>query len=79
MRSERDKEQQRINEAPVTLAAFLKGYNKNISTNFPRASVAMLKKFQETHPALFNGKDGWSIDKHRKKLIDWLSSNPDVS
>ena len=80
MRNKRDKEQQELNETPVTLAKFLEFYNKGVPSGFSRASVALLKKFQETHPTLFKGKDMWSIDRHRKKLIDWLSSNPpDIS
>lgn len=79
MKNKRDKEQQELNEAPVTLAVFLESYNKNIPMSFPRASVAILKKFQDTHPALFNQKDGWSVDRHRKKVMDWLSSYRDIS
>ena len=79
MRNKRDKEQQELNEAPVTLAVFLEGYNKNIPTGFPRASVATLKKFQDAHPTLFRQKDAWSVTRHRKRLIDWLFSNQDIS
>ena len=79
MRNDKDKEQSRINETPVTLAVFLEDYNKNIPTGFPRASVAALKKFKEKHPALFKLKDAWSVTQHRKRLMDWLSSNQDIS
>jgi hypothetical protein len=79
MKSKKDKEQQELNEAPVTLAVFLESYNQNIPAGFPRSTVATLKKFQEAHPMLFKQKDSWSVDRHRKKLIDWLSSHPDIS
>lgn len=75
MRNKREKERSELNETPVTLAVFLESYNKNIPAGFPRATVATLKKFQDDHPALFKHKGMWSVDRHRKKLIDWLSSN----
>lgn len=77
MRNKRDREQKELNETPVTLAAFLESYNKSIPAGFSRATVATLKKFQDAHPTFFKGKDTWSIDRHRKRLIDWLSSNFD--
>ncbi|MBI2669972.1 MAG: hypothetical protein HYX20_02430 [Candidatus Yanofskybacteria bacterium] len=78
MRNKKDKEQKEQNEAPVTLPVFLESYNKNIPAGFPRASVAILKKFQDAHPTLFKHKDAWSVDRHRKRLVDWLSSNSDI-
>ncbi len=57
------------------LLTFLESYNKNIPKDFPRASVAILKKFQSLYPALFKHGDAWSIARHRKRLIDWLSTN----
>lgn len=78
MRNKRDKEQSELNEAPVTLVMFLESYNKNIPVGFPRASVVTLKKFQDAHPTLFKRNDAWSVTKHRKRLIDWLSSNPEI-
>ncbi|OGN05737.1 MAG: hypothetical protein A2831_03660 [Candidatus Yanofskybacteria bacterium RIFCSPHIGHO2_01_FULL_44_17] len=75
MRNKRDKEQQELNEAPVTLAVFLEAYNKGLPAGFSRATVRTLRKFQEAHPTFFKGKDMWSIDRHRKRLFDWLSSN----
>ena len=78
MRTKKDKEQQELNEEPVTLAAFLESFNQNIPVGFPRATIAILKKFQETHSVFLGHKDAWSVTRHRKKLIDWLSSNPDL-
>jgi len=63
----------------VTLAEFLKSYNKNMPESFPRASTASLKKFQEAHAALFKNGDLWSLDQHRKKLIEWLPRNGNIS
>lgn len=61
-----------ISEKRVSLADFLKSYNKNLPTGFPKASTALLKKFKETHPLFFKHGDLWSLDEHRKKIIDWL-------
>ena len=56
-------------------ADFIDSYNHSIPVGFPRATAVRLKEFQATHPLLFKKGDGWSIDKHRKRLMDWLSSN----
>ncbi len=63
-----------LSEMQVPLAMFLKSYNQNIPAGFPRVSVALLKKFRETHQALFKHGSLWSVALHRKKVIDWLSS-----
>lgn len=61
-----------ISEKRTPLADFLKSYNKNLPAGFPKASLSLLKKFKETHPAFFKHGDLWSLDEHRKKIIDWL-------
>ena len=54
---------------------FLEEYNKNLPVSFPKASLSALEEFHEKHPFLFKGgTDKWSMDKHRKRLMDWLSS-----
>jgi len=78
MKSKKDKERQEFNDTPVTLAVFLGLYNKSIPASFAPASAATLRKFQEAHPTFFEHKDAWSVTRHRKKLIDWLSSNPGI-
>lgn len=67
-------EQANLSEMHIPLAMFLKSYNKNIPLGFPRASLAILRKFRETHQMLFKHGSLWSIALHRKKVIDWLSS-----
>lgn len=42
---------------------------------FPRASLALLEKFRAEHLTLFKNDNLWSLDLHRKKLIDWLPRN----
>ncbi len=71
-------EELEFNQSQITLAVFLVDYNQNIPNGFPQASPRTLKKFQESHPSLFKQKDMWSVAKHRKRLMDWLSSNPEL-
>jgi hypothetical protein len=70
----KNKAELEISQMQVTLADFLGLYNKNIPIGFPRASAAKLKEFQNAHPALFKNRNMWSVDRHRKKFMDWLSS-----
>ena len=58
-------------EKTRTLAGFLEEYNEHLPASFPRASAALLKEFRTAHQSLF--KTGvWSLDLHRKKVMDWL-------
>jgi len=71
------------NKAIVTLADFLSAYNKSAPEGFPRATPAILRKFQAAHASLFSASGGknarnWSIEKHRKKLMDWLPAYHDA-
>lgn len=74
----RNKGELEISQRQISLSEFLESYNQNIPADFPRASVVNLKKFQGTHPTLFKSGDMWSIDQHRKRMIDWLSGNREV-
>ena len=65
-----------VNLIAMGVADFIAYYNKNIPESFPRVSLALLDKFRVAHPSLFKNEVEWSIDKHRKKLMDWLSSCP---
>lgn len=67
-----------LNQINTPLAVFVESYNKSIPIAFPRVSVKLLKNFQVSHPALFKQSDEWSITKHRKKVMDWLSSYSEV-
>ncbi len=62
----------------IPLSDFLASYNKNMPEGFPRASTALLKKFQAAHAMLFKNGDLWSLEQHRKKLMDWLPRNSDT-
>lgn len=65
----------RESEIQVTLADFLKLYNQGIPESFPRASAALLKKYKDEHTAFFKHGEMWSLDLHRKKVMDWLPYN----
>ncbi|MDO8523491.1 MAG: hypothetical protein Q7S12_04425, partial [bacterium] len=67
-----------LNQNVTTLAVFVESYNKSVPEGFPKASAKSLRKFQAAYPTLFKNGDDWSIDKHRKKLMDWLISNANV-
>lgn len=64
-----------INQENTSLSVFMGEYNVTIPASFPHATIKILKHFQTTHPALFNGIDTWSIDKHRKRFMDWALSH----
>jgi len=68
-----------LSKAQTILSVFLKVYNKGIPKDFPRASVAGLKKFKSRYPTLFKRRNLWSIAEHRKKIIDWLFANHSTS
>lgn len=61
-------------EKSHTLAEFLKLYNENLPTAFPRASTALLEEFRVAHASVFKSPHAWSLDQHRKKVMDWLRS-----
>jgi hypothetical protein len=61
-----------VSEVRMPLADFLKSYNKGLPTGFPRSSVALLKKYKKAHPLFFKHGDLWSLDEHRKKVLDWI-------
>ena len=63
-----------LNQAMTALPIFMESYNQTLPMGFPRASLEALKEFQEAHPTLFKDSKEWSIDKHRKRLMDWLAS-----
>jgi hypothetical protein len=68
----------KISELQITQADFLKSYNLNMPAQFPRASTSLLNKFKEEHSSLFKHGEMWSLDLHRKKLIEWLPRNGGV-
>lgn len=59
----------------ISESEFLESYNKNMPSVFPRVTAELMKKFRLEHPALFTHGDLWSLDQHRKKVMDWLPRN----
>lgn len=62
-------------EKTHTLVEFLKLYNQDLPAVFPRVSAALLAEFRSTHPSFFKSYDVWSLELHRKKVMDWLQLN----
>ena len=60
-------------EMLISLQDFLESYNKTIPGEFPHATTALLKEFRSTYNSLFKNKSLWSLNEHRKKVMDWLS------
>ena len=65
-------------EKQLPLKEFLLLYNKDLPLRFPHASVTSLNEFKKTYPALFKGEDTWSLDKHRKKFMDWRAQSTET-
>ena len=62
-------------EKKLSLAQFLAMYNEGLPPGYPRASTALLKTYSKSHPEFFKHGDVWSLDQHRKKLMDWLPNH----
>jgi len=71
----RDLDKER-SEASHSLLDFMKLYNENLPIAFPRVSAALLGEFRTAHSTLFKSDNVWSLDLHRKKVMDWLRSRP---
>ncbi len=61
-------------EKKRTLLDFMASYNENLPVIFPRASEELLKEFRSGHAGLFPSGNGWTLDQHRRKVMDWLRS-----
>ena len=66
-----------LNKVTTSAIVFMESYNRSVPMGFPNVSLKALKEFQSVHPALFKHGDKWSIDRHRKRLMDWLLSHHD--
>ncbi len=63
-------------EKQRSLAEFLKLYNEALPSSFRKATKKLLEEYKTTHPEAFKAGDIWTLDVHRKKVMDWLSSRP---
>jgi len=66
-------------EKSLSFSQFLKSYNEDLPAGFPQASLPLLREFKKEHITLFKGENVWSLDQHRKKVMDWLVSRTRVS
>jgi hypothetical protein len=64
-----------VSQIQLSLTDFLKSYNKNLPQGFPQATAELLQKFKESHASFFKHGELWSLDEHRKKIVDWLQLN----
>lgn len=60
-------------EKILSLPGFIQAYNENLPADFQQATPALLREFKKTHPTIFKDST-WSLDQHRKKVMDWLTS-----
>ncbi|HEX5774589.1 MAG TPA: hypothetical protein VFY28_01355 [Candidatus Paceibacterota bacterium] len=61
-------------EKTRSLGEFMTLYNEDLPSAFPRASVVLLQEFRSSYPTFFKPGGGWSLDLHRKRVMDWLPS-----
>jgi hypothetical protein len=61
-------------EKQLSLSEFLKTYNEGLPVEFPRVSPALLREFRKTHLGLFKNSNLWTLDQHRKTVMNWLPS-----
>ena len=61
----RSEEQRSIND-------FCGEYNKDLPASFTPVSVSLLTEYRRSHPEAFRNGGNWTLDQHRKKIMDWL-------
>lgn len=59
-------------EEQRSISDFCGEYNKDLPESFTRASVSLLAEYRRSHPEAFRMSGTWTLDQHRKKIIDWL-------
>ncbi len=62
-------------ERALSFGDFMKSYNEHLPVQFPRATLALLKEFRKVNTSLFKTNGAWSLDQHRKKVMDWLPAH----
>ncbi len=63
-------------EKTLTAKEFVACYNDGLPTGYPPVTVRLVKLFSAAHPHLFKkGDDDWSLDQHRKRVMDWLPTH----
>ena len=69
-----------IKEDPqITIAEFMKSYNANLPERFSRMTIELLQKFKASHESFFKRGDLWSLEQHRKRILDWMPLKTDTT
>lgn len=55
-------------------AEFIEKYNSLYNVPNNKANKVICDEYKKEHSNEFK-KSGWSIEKHRKKFMDWMSGN----
>ncbi len=63
------------NEIPLTSREFLESFNANMPAGYPHVTPEILERFKYAHPNLFKKANIWTLDLHRKRMIEWLPQN----
>jgi hypothetical protein len=67
------KEEAAASQVRISLGEFLASYNETIPERFPHATKKLLEEFRDSHATYFRKGDSWSLDDHRKRVMDWLT------
>ena len=60
------------NETPLTAAQFMESFNANMPAGYPHVTLKIMEHFKLAHQNLFKKPDVWTLDLHRKRMIEWL-------
>lgn len=63
------------NETPLSAEEFLESFNANMPEGYPHVTMEILERFKLAHPNLFKKPNVWTLDLHRKRMIEWLPQN----
>lgn len=59
-------------EKKLTMKEFGTSYNEGLPTGYPPVTTPILKAFSAANAQFFKNEGMWSLDQHRKKVMDWL-------
>lgn len=59
-------------EQKRSLAEFIALYNAGLPSEFPRVTPTLLERYRLAYPSQFKPDGLWSLDLHRKRVMDWL-------
>lgn len=59
-------------EQKRSLGEFVELYNAGLPKEFPQVTTALLTEYRTLYPSQFKPDGLWSLDLHRKRVMDWL-------